>query len=60
MLVPPRDPVAIQRAVQTLMADPGLCQRLGKAAQDRIRRAHLPCHYAVAVSRLLQQTGDRR
>ena len=37
VLVPPRDPAALRRAVQALMSDPELRRRLGSAARDAAR-----------------------
>jgi colanic acid/amylovoran biosynthesis glycosyltransferase len=36
LLVPPRDAAAIARALWRLAADPALCERLGRAARNRV------------------------
>jgi colanic acid/amylovoran biosynthesis glycosyltransferase len=36
LLVPPGDAAAIARALRRLAADPALCERLGRAARDRV------------------------
>lgn len=38
LLIPPGDSTALARAVETLLEDPRLAERLGKAAQQRVRR----------------------
>lgn len=35
--VPPNDPLALGSAISTLLSDPGLAERLGRAGQDRAR-----------------------
>ena len=62
ILVPPRDALAIRDAVLRLHQDPSLRVRLGQAARDRIRDAHLPRHYAEAVSVCLRnrRTAENR
>jgi colanic acid/amylovoran biosynthesis glycosyltransferase len=37
LLVQPRDPAALRHAIERLLADPGLRERLGAAARDRAR-----------------------
>jgi len=37
LLVAPRDPLALRRALECLLADPGLRRRLGAAARERAR-----------------------
>ena len=37
LLVPPRDPAALRAALEKLLADPALRQRLGAAGRERIR-----------------------
>jgi glycosyltransferase involved in cell wall biosynthesis len=38
LLVPPRDAAALRTAVERLLADPELCERLGRAARARARQ----------------------
>jgi glycosyltransferase involved in cell wall biosynthesis len=40
LVVPPRDPVALREALERLVADPTLRQRLGAAGRERARRNH--------------------
>ena len=53
ILVPPRDPHAIEEAVRLLMRDEPLRWQLGRAARERIKEAHLPIHYIHGVARAL-------
>ena len=49
-LVDPTDPVAFGRAVGRLLADPALAERMGRAAEARVREAFLePRHLAQWV-----------
>lgn len=43
LLVPPRDPAALAAALATLLADPALRRRMGRAGQTRIRDQGLFC-----------------
>jgi glycosyltransferase involved in cell wall biosynthesis len=54
IFVPPNDPGAIAAAVSLLVGDEALRKKLGRAAQDRVKRMYLPRHYANEVSALLQ------
>jgi glycosyltransferase involved in cell wall biosynthesis len=54
IFVPPNDPEAIAAAVSLLVGDEALRKKLGRAAQDRVKRMYLPRHYANEVSALLQ------
>ncbi len=36
LLIPPRDPHALARSIEMLLADPSLRERMGKAARQRI------------------------
>jgi len=38
LLVPPRDPAALRTALERLLADQGLCGRLGRAGREKARR----------------------
>ncbi len=38
LLVPPRDPAAMARAIERLAADPELRDQMGRAARERVRR----------------------
>ena len=40
LVVPPRDVTELARALRTLMADPDLAARLGRAGRDHVRRAY--------------------
>ncbi len=53
ILVPPCDPRAIEEAVRLLLRDEELRQRLGRAARERIKEAHLPVHYVHDVAQAL-------
>jgi glycosyltransferase involved in cell wall biosynthesis len=57
VLVPPRDPEALRRAVLLLAGDDALRQRMGAAARQRISTHFLPSHYAAQVAELLCGTG---
>lgn len=53
ILVPPCDPRAVEETVRLLLSDEKLHQRLGRAARERIKKAHLPVHYAHDVAQAL-------
>ena len=50
ILVPPRDPAAFREAVQMIINDAALRERLGRAARMRVLAEYLPRHYARAVA----------
>jgi len=50
ILVPPRDPAAFRDAVQMIVGDAALRERLGRAARERVLTDLLPKHYARAVA----------
>jgi glycosyltransferase involved in cell wall biosynthesis len=37
VLVPPEDPVALRRAIQSVLADPGMAAAMGRAGWERVR-----------------------
>ncbi len=49
LLVPPSDPEALRRAIDRVMSDAGLRQRLGEAARKTVLKKHLPHHYTQMV-----------
>jgi glycosyltransferase involved in cell wall biosynthesis len=58
ILVPPRDPAAFREAVQMIINDAALRERLGRAARMRVLATYLPRHYARAVADTMA-LGDR-
>ena len=60
ILVPPRDPQAFREAVQLLVGDAALRERLGKAARARVEAEFLPRHYAQAVAQAMALTAEQR
>lgn len=54
LLVPPGNPVDLAAAMETLCADPGLAQRLGRAGRERIVSGFSRRH---TLQRLLELTG---
>jgi glycosyltransferase involved in cell wall biosynthesis len=54
VLVPPRDPDALARAVAALLADPAGALRLGTAARERFERLHRADRWERAVATVLQ------
>jgi glycosyltransferase involved in cell wall biosynthesis len=58
VLVPPRDSAALRDAVQMIVKDAALRERLGRAARERVLSTHLPRHYARAVADAIR-LGDR-
>lgn len=60
ILVAPGDPVALRQAIERLLADPGLRERMGQAGQRKVREfqasAVVPRIEAV-YSKLLQETS---
>jgi glycosyltransferase involved in cell wall biosynthesis len=51
LLVPPRDPRALRRALERLLGDEELRRRLGDAARERIRQQFA---WEVVVDRTLE------
>jgi len=49
LLVPPSDPEALRRAIDRLMSDAALRERLGQAARQTVLQKHLPHHYTQMV-----------
>jgi glycosyltransferase involved in cell wall biosynthesis len=54
VLVPPKDPNALRKAINCLARDPELRRRIGAAARDEVLHRYLPDHYAQAVARALR------
>ncbi|MCC7124648.1 MAG: glycosyltransferase family 4 protein [Acidobacteria bacterium] len=54
VLVPPRDPDAIARAVRLLAADPALRRRIGEAARARVLTTHMPSQYARGIADMVR------
>jgi glycosyltransferase involved in cell wall biosynthesis len=59
ILVPPRDAGALREAIVQLVSDTALRRRIGEAAFEQVRRAHLPDHYAKNVAALLRAGSSR-
>lgn len=63
LLVPPQDPVALARALNQLLADPGRRRLLGRRAQESIRSRFDPDDWIEAVERIyveaVEQPGAR-
>ncbi|HVX32341.1 MAG TPA: glycosyltransferase [Solirubrobacterales bacterium] len=60
LLVDPRDPRALARAVLELLGDPDLVARLGAAAHDRVRRRYLGAVRLTEYAELLADLEGRR
>jgi glycosyltransferase involved in cell wall biosynthesis len=54
LLVPPEDPAALRDAIQLVLADRALAERLGAAARARVEREHSTRGFAAQLARLLE------
>jgi glycosyltransferase involved in cell wall biosynthesis len=54
LLVPPGDPAALADAIEKLMQDPGLRERMGVAAADRIRKQFSTAEMIARIGRVLE------
>ncbi|EWC63215.1 Glycosyl transferase, group 1 [Actinokineospora spheciospongiae] len=57
LLVPPRDPVALAKALRSLLADPTQRQALGLAGYDRVQARYLWEHVAQATEEVYLRVG---
>ena len=53
LIVPPEDPVALREAIDRVLVDPELGQRLGSAARARVERNHTTSGFAVRLASVL-------
>jgi glycosyltransferase involved in cell wall biosynthesis len=60
VLIPPRDPVALEEKMALLLNDPGLRQRLGHAARAEIEKEHSLDAMGEKLLRLYEQVDRRR
>jgi glycosyltransferase involved in cell wall biosynthesis len=54
LLVPPEDPAALREAVERVLGDRELAQRLGLAARARVERAHTTPAFAARLAPVLR------
>ena len=54
LLVPPRDPAALARALQQLLSQPKLCAKMGKAARQRVEHEFTWSIVAMRTAALYQ------
>jgi len=63
LLVPPRDPKALEAAMARLLDDPALARRLGTAARETVEARHQLNHmvraYEAVYQRLAAGAGNR-
>lgn len=59
MLVPPKDEAALARALNTLLADPALRERLGAAGRDRVEQVFSIDQMAQATLDVYRQVLER-
>jgi glycosyltransferase involved in cell wall biosynthesis len=59
LLVPPRDPAALARAVNRLASDSALCARMGAAARGRVEREFSWERIAEQTTRVYGETLSR-
>lgn len=55
VLVPPEDPAAMRTAIETVLGDPALAQRLGAAARARVERSHTTPSFAARLAPILRE-----
>jgi glycosyltransferase involved in cell wall biosynthesis len=60
LLVPPGDPAALADAIEKLMRDPGLRERMGVAAADRIRTHFSTAEMIARIGRVLEEAIAKR
>jgi glycosyltransferase involved in cell wall biosynthesis len=60
IVVPPNAPDAIARALQTLMDSPDICERMGKAGGERVRRLFTQGVMTDKIEALYQQEVAKR
>lgn len=53
LTVPPEDPGALRAALERLLADDGLAQRLGQAARSRVETCFTMTHFAANLDRVI-------
>jgi glycosyltransferase involved in cell wall biosynthesis len=54
LLFPPKDPAALARAIDSVLADPELAERLGQAASERLERHFSLDSHVAKVERLYE------
>jgi glycosyltransferase involved in cell wall biosynthesis len=59
-LVPPRDPTALARAIQTVLSNPSLARRMGAAGKARVQRAFSSATMVQRITQTYEEVLDRR
>ncbi|MEM2125321.1 MAG: glycosyltransferase family 4 protein [Candidatus Methanosuratincola sp.] len=59
-LVPPGDPAALAEAIQRVLADPGLAQKMGAAGKERVRREFSVEAMAQGVNQIYEKFMAKR
>lgn len=54
LVVPPEDPSALREAIERVLSDGGLAQRLGEAGRARVERAHTSRGFAAQLAPMLR------
>ena len=57
LLVPPRDPGALSRAIDRLLSDEDEARRLGRAARERFERNYLLDNFAASTAHAFAEAG---
>lgn len=58
ILVPPCDTEALERAILSLLDDPDLCERFGKAGLERVKKMYTWAHVAERVESVYREVID--
>jgi glycosyltransferase involved in cell wall biosynthesis len=58
--VPPRDAVALRRAIERLWGDPELCSRLGAAGRRLVEERYDSYQTAQRLAMIVKQAADER
>jgi glycosyltransferase involved in cell wall biosynthesis len=60
IIIPPQNPDALAQAIQRLIADPALAQRMGEAAFERIKATFTLENQARTLTELYRRVARKR